>query len=265
VLVPLALAVIGTVELAAVRPAGWGWGAALECASAGLLVLRRWRTIVTATLAIVVLLQMPWVGPQLDAAAAPILLCSVGCYALARWCGPVWQGLAGLAVILAVFWVDYHFVDTRQHGIGDVIFVCTLAATPFFLGRIVGKLAEQAEQLAQQQELIRREAVRDERDRIARELHDVIAHAVSAMVVQATVAADALRTDPDRAEEALAEVAASGRTALGETGRLLHLIRDHDDELGLRPAPGLYDLDDLMAQYRRQGLGGGGPDRWRSR
>jgi signal transduction histidine kinase len=254
VLVPAALAVVGTVELASVRPDRWGWGAALEWVAACLLMLRRRATIVTATLAIVVLLQLPWLGPQLDQLATPILICSVGCYALARWCASIWAGLAGLAVILAVFWIDYHFVDSRQHNIGDIIFVCTLAATPFVLGRLVRKLADQAAQLAEQQELVRRAAIRDERDRIARELHDIVAHAVSAMVLQATVAADALRTDPDRAEHALGDVTASGRTALAETGRLLHLIRDENDELGLSPAPGLHELDALITRYRGQGL-----------
>ncbi|HEY3560310.1 MAG TPA: histidine kinase [Kribbella sp.] len=254
VLVPAALALVGTAELASTRPERWGWGAALEWTAACLLTVRRRWTVVTATAAVVVLLQMPWIGPQLDEAATPILFCSVASYALARWCRTVWEGLAGLAVVLLVFWIDYHFVDSRQHNVGDVVFVCTLAATPFVLGRMVRKLAEQATQLAQQQELIRREAVRDERDRIARELHDIVAHSVSAMVVQATVAADVLRTDPDVAEAALDEVAAAGRTALGETGRLLHLMRDDNDELGLHPAPGLHDLDDLLGKYRRQGL-----------
>ena len=86
---------------------------------------------------------------------------------------------------------------------------------------------------------MRREAVRDERDRIARELHDVIAHSVSAMVVQVAAVQDLVRTDPARAEEMLARVAETGRRAIGETGRLLHVIRDADDELGLAPTPGL--------------------------
>ena len=76
--------------------------------------------------------------------------------------------------------------------------------------------------------------MRAERDRIARELHDVIAHSVSAMVVQTAAAQDLVRTDPDRAGALLADVADTGRRALAETGRLLHVIRDDADELGLR-------------------------------
>ena len=81
--------------------------------------------------------------------------------------------------------------------------------------------------------------MRAERDRIARELHDVIAHSVSAMVVQTAAAQDLVRTDPDRAEAVLADVADTGRRALAETGRLLHVIRDDADELGLEPGAGL--------------------------
>ena len=61
-------------------------------------------------------------------------------------------------------------------------------------------------------------------------------------------------TDPARAEEMLARVAETGRRAIGETGRLLHVIRDADDELGLAPTPGLRDLDDLVREFERDGL-----------
>ena len=96
--------------------------------------------------------------------------------------------------------------------------------------------------------------MRAERDRIARELHDVIAHSVSAMVVQTAAAQDLVRTDPDRAERVLADVADTGRRALAETGRLLHVIRDDADELGLAPAPGLADLPALVEAFRASGL-----------
>jgi signal transduction histidine kinase len=96
--------------------------------------------------------------------------------------------------------------------------------------------------------------VRQERDRIAREMHDVIAHSISAMVVQTAAAQDLVRSDPDRAEAVLADVADTGRRAISETGRLLHVLRDDDDELGLEPAPGLADLPGLVAAFRASGL-----------
>jgi signal transduction histidine kinase len=112
----------------------------------------------------------------------------------------------------------------------------------------------QSEQLAHQQALIRDQAVRAERDRIARELHDVIAHSLNAMVVQTAAAQDLVRSSPERAAALLQSVAGTGRRALEETGRLLHLIRDDADELGLRPAPGLADVPALVETFRDSGL-----------
>ena len=85
-------------------------------------------------------------------------------------------------------------------------------------------------------------------------MHDVIAHSISAMVVQTAAAQDLVRTDPERAEAVLADVADTGRQAIAETGRLLHVLRDDEDELGLEPAPGLADLPGLVAAFRASGL-----------
>ena len=74
------------------------------------------------------------------------------------------------------------------------------------------------------------------------------------MVVQVAAAQDLVRGDPDRAEQTLQRVADTGRRALSETGRLLHVIRDTDDELGLAPTPGLRDLETLVDELRGQGL-----------
>jgi signal transduction histidine kinase len=134
------------------------------------------------------------------------------------------------------------------------VFVVVLAAPPFVLGQIMRRLATQKEALERAQELIRAQAARDERERIARELHDVIAHSVSAMVVQTAAAQDLVRTDPDRAEEVLAGVASTGRRALAETGRMLHLIRDTGDEFGLSPTPGIADVPALVDTFRAGGL-----------
>ena len=98
------------------------------------------------------------------------------------------------------------------------------------------------------------QAVRAERDRIARELHDVIAHSVSAMVVQTAAARDLVTTDPARAQQVLDGVTGTGRRALAETARLLHVIRDDADELGLEPVPGVADLDRLVEEFTESGL-----------
>jgi signal transduction histidine kinase len=253
VLLPAGVFVLAAVEMATLRPRGWGYGVLLELVACTLLVFRRRRTLLTATLATAVLLVMPWIGPQLDQPAVPIMIWAMSVYALARWPEDL-RGAFGLAAILLLVLADFVFVDRRAHDLSDVMFVLALVVPPFVLGRISRRLALQKVLLEQREELVKREAVRAERDRIARELHDVIAHSVSAMVVQTAAAQDLLRVDPDRTAAVLADVAETGRHALAETGRLLHVIRDDADELGLRPAPGLADLPRLVERFRASGL-----------
>lgn len=253
VLLPAAIAALGAGELAVLRPQGWGYGVALECVACALLLWRRRTPLVVCPLATVVLLTMPWFGPQLDQPSTPIAIIVVVGYSLARYLRDL-RGLAGVAVMALALFVDYALVDQRHHDMSDVFFASALIVPPYVLGRLTRKLADQAMQLERQQELVRCEAVRIERDRIARELHDEIAHSVSAMVVQTAAAQDLVRVDPGHAEGLLADVAATGRRALAETGRLLYLIRDENHELGLTPAPGTAQLTDLAERFRRDGL-----------
>ncbi|MGY2704753.1 sensor histidine kinase [Nocardioides sp. HB32] len=255
VLVPAMLLLVGGVELVLAQPDGWGVGLLLEGLAAAVLVARRHAPLVVGTTAAVIVLAMPWVGPELEDVAAPILFIAVCGYSFARWI-PGLRGLLGIGVILAVLLADY-LVDPRGHDITDVVFVAALVLPPYVVGRITRRLADQAQQLREQQAVLTELAVRDERDRIARELHDVIAHSISAMVVQAAAAEDLVRTDPERAAGLLRSVTACGRRALDETGRLLHLVRDDADdvdELGLHPPPGVRDLPALVESFRAAGL-----------
>jgi signal transduction histidine kinase len=95
-------------------------------------------------------------------------------------------------------------------------------------------------------------AVIEERARIARELHDVVAHYVSVMVVQAAGARRVADKDPAAARGALEAVEAAGRTALAEMRRMLEVLRD--DDPGMGPQPGLGELDRLVEQVRSVGL-----------
>ena len=250
---PIGLAVVGAVEMLVTRPQAWPVAVLLEVLAAGCLVPRRQLPILSSCLAALLLLQMPVIGPQLDQASTPILYVATCGYVLARWRRDH-LGVAGIAVILVGFFLDYMLVDTRPHGIGDVIFVLALVVPPYVFGRVTRRLADQAEELAAAHEAIRAQAAREERDRIARELHDVIAHSVSAMVVQTTAAGELLHSDPERARHALDVVAATGRKALVETGGLLRILRDSENELGLEPVPGLAHVPELVERFRSDGL-----------
>src|SRR5262249_51333183 len=89
-------------------------------------------------------------------------------------------------------------------------------------------------------------AVAEERARIARELHDVVAHAVSVIVVQADGAAYAVRSQPELAERAVKTISATGREALTELRRLLGVLRSEQEEDQERtPQPGTRSLSEL--------------------
>jgi signal transduction histidine kinase len=94
--------------------------------------------------------------------------------------------------------------------------------------------------------------VRQERARIARELHDIVAHSVSVMVLQVGAVRHNLPDTPDR--EALMTVERTGRTALTEMRHLLGALRRADEDIDLAPQPGLGSLDMLLDGFRRAGL-----------
>jgi signal transduction histidine kinase len=97
-------------------------------------------------------------------------------------------------------------------------------------------------------------AITDERARIARELHDIVAHSVSMMVLQAGAARQALDRQPDKAREPLLSVEATGRAAMSELRRLVAMLRQPEDEDQLAPQPSLRHINRLVAQMRDAGL-----------
>jgi signal transduction histidine kinase len=97
--------------------------------------------------------------------------------------------------------------------------------------------------------------VTEERLRIARELHDVIAHSMSVIAVQSAVGHHVMDTQPGQARQALAAIEATSRSALTEMRRLLGVLRQEGQTRGsLAPAPGLADLDTLVSQVQDAGL-----------
>ena len=97
-------------------------------------------------------------------------------------------------------------------------------------------------------------AIAEERARIARELHDVVAHNVSLIVVQAVAAEDVFDARPDVARDALRKIEASGRAALAELRRLLETVRPDSADDANAPQPGLSRLDALAEAVEATGL-----------
>ena len=115
--------------------------------------------------------------------------------------------------------------------------------------------AERAAQLERERATLAEKAVNDERLRIARELHDVVAHAISLIAVQSSVALERLRQDPDATSQALGVIETSSRGALAEMRRMLAILRHDDESLAqLQPSAGVADLPALAREAATAGV-----------
>jgi signal transduction histidine kinase len=137
---------------------------------------------------------------------------------------------------------------------GDTAFVLVLVGAALGAGTIVRRQRLLLAAVAREQVARERAAVADERARLARELHDVVAHSVSTMVVQAEAGESLFEHDPEAARASFASIAGSGRQALGELRRMLGLLRSQDGDTPLEPQPGLSELQSLVEQMRAVGL-----------
>jgi signal transduction histidine kinase len=119
----------------------------------------------------------------------------------------------------------------------------------------VDAIRERAERAERTREEEARRRVAEERLRIARDLHDVVAHHIALVNVQAGVAAHVMDRRPDQAKEALAHVREASRSALNELRATVGLLRQSGDpEAPTEPAPGLDVLDELVITFRQAGL-----------
>jgi signal transduction histidine kinase len=116
------------------------------------------------------------------------------------------------------------------------------------------QLRESTEQLLREREENARRAVFDERIRIARELHDVLAHHVSVMGIQAGAARQVLKQYPEKALNSLSLIEKSSRQAVSELYRLLDLLRDEKQVESFTSQPGLQQLDKLVSDMQDAGL-----------
>ncbi|MEV6103200.1 histidine kinase [Streptomyces sp. NPDC051940] len=113
-------------------------------------------------------------------------------------------------------------------------------------------LEDRARRLERERESERARAAAEERARIARDMHDILAHAVSLMVVQAEAGPVALQHDRARAEAAFDAIASSGRDAMGQLRRILGVLKG--EEVSVQPQPTVAGLPELVRQVRRAGL-----------
>jgi signal transduction histidine kinase len=176
-------------------------------------------------------------------------------FALAAWSRQPWPWL--VAAVVAATMQD---LRTVNFDLSDVLIDWVFIGFVVLMGRMVHRRTAQAGELDNRLRLAEldreartQDAVSRERSRIARELHDIVAHAVSLMVVQAgTARPRAERLDGELAD-VLGTIEHSGREALMELRRLLHVLRS-DDEPDLQPVPDLGRIGELVDGVRRTGL-----------
>lgn len=187
----------------------------------------------------------------------------VASYSLAAYSDGTRRALLGLAVTLAGSgWAAVE----QAGGVGSASLLfanvfgnTALVLVPFFAGlalraqRLRARAMEElAHQLQRERDEHARAAVAEERERIARELHDEIAHAMSVIAVQADAAEGALSADPLLVRAPLVAIRDTARGALGDMRRVLGMLRG--EPAALTPAPGLARIDGLLEQARGAGL-----------
>ena len=133
----------------------------------------------------------------------------------------------------------------------DVAVAYFSGVTAWVVGDTTRGQRERARWLDERRADAAHQAARDERVRIARDLHDVVAHHVSVIAVQAEAAQEVLASQPERASAAMGHVADTARSALTELRRVLGVLRS---DAVLTPQPDLSALDDLVASVREAGL-----------
>jgi signal transduction histidine kinase len=183
-------------------------------------------------------------------------------------------GTVAIAMMFALYSVGRYVTDDRWGYIplgGALVFVTvsslvdavTVAEIGFglfftfvvwYLGRRLRIRGERTALLEREQAAEARRAVAEERTRIARELHDVVAHRVSLMTVQAGAAKTIAGDDPEGASQAMQAVETAGRQALDELRHLLGVLRPEADGEVLGPQPGLAEVPRLVDQFRAAGL-----------
>jgi signal transduction histidine kinase len=173
-------------------------------------------------------------------------------YSVGRW-SRGWSLAAGCAITVAA--IPLAAIEPGQPvGFADIAFFVVFFGAPLLAGRLFRLRSERERVLVDEHESRTAEAIADERARIARELHDVVAHAISVIVLQARGGRRMLDEDPAETRTALDAIERAGEQALGEMRRLLGMLRLADEQAALAPQPGLARLDELAAEVTAAGL-----------
>jgi len=216
--------------------------------TATVAVRRRYPTFVGIGVPVLTAFELAlWGDPQIVANAVAYF-CAL--YALAVWTPPRRFALGTVLIVAA----DLAASAGPKGKLDNTLpFAVVTPVVMLLVRRVVGDRERRAELAERERDLAAREAVVEERARIARELHDAIAHDVSIMVVQAGAERRVLEGEHGSTREVLETVERIGRGALTEMRRLVGMLRGDASE-PLAPQPGLNDLPILVTRVREAGL-----------
>ncbi|WP_344691343.1 sensor histidine kinase [Blastococcus jejuensis] len=183
------------------------------------------------------------------------------CYAVARYVA-AWPVRIAAGVVASIAVTQAWTIDTANEAFASLGGAALVVLLPGALGAwartradLLAALTERAERAEAERELMAREAVLEERTRIAREMHDAVGHRVSLMVLQAG-AIEMAAADRDRVEQLACNVQVAGRAALDELRQMVGVLRggEVDEDAPLGPQPCVEDLPQLVEQSRKAGM-----------
>lgn len=261
------------VVIAAVAPGAPALGlvVAMTVAGAAVVALRRRFPVAMFALANVLLIVGAAVGTAVEIFLPLITVYAIGVYRSTR---TAWLSFAGgavaaaLASIVGVVWAPNALIEPATTGGATlplavngaitgiaVLLIATLIGTNVgSRNRYVAALVERAAQLARERDAQAEIARGLERERIAREMHDVIAHSLSVMIALSEGARAAAPEHPENAQRAMERAADTGRRTLGEVRRMLGTVRGDDAPPERAPQPAMSDLAALIADVQGAGL-----------
>ena len=261
VAIALVLAAYAVVE-ALVVDAPVAWLVAAAAASLALAWRRRFPVPVIALVLVVIVLP-GLLGAELVETVLPLPLIIVAAFTAGREAPTGRRAAAGAVAIVVVLATGLGVTAaTAQNSSGeDLVARVVLGGGAAGVGHLMRvreaenrRLEALTAQLAAERDLRARAAVVEERARLARELHDIVAHSVSLIAVQAGAAENLMGRDDARARQSLQAVQDTARGALGEMRRMLTILRTDDESPDLAPQPGLSTVPELVEQARSGGL-----------